>query len=177
MSVLRRIKSWTERQLLAHHRRRILSVVQGGEGFHLDGRILLVHGANLRLGRNVHIGHGANLNCLGGVSIGDHTAISGNVTIYSYNHGYEPATTLPIDKSLVLKPVRIGKYIWIGMNVTIAPGTTIGDGAVIGIGTVVSGDIPANAIVVSPKPRIVGHRDAERTAELARTGQFYERAA
>ncbi len=177
MSILRRIKSWAERRLLARHRRAILSVAQGGEGFHLDGKILVAHGEKLRLGRNVHIGHGSNLNCLGGVSIGDHTAISGNVTIYSYNHGYKHAKTLPIDKSLVLKPVRIGKYVWIGMNVTIAPGTTIGDGVVIGIGAVVSGDIPANAIVVSPKPRIVGYRDAERTAELVRTGQFRQRAA
>ena len=177
MSVLRRIKAWTERRLLARHRRRILSVVQGGEGLHLDGKILVAHGEKLRLGRNVHIGHGANLNCLGGVSIGDHTAISGNAAIYSYDHSFKQGSTLPFDRSVVLKPVGIGKYVWIGMNVTIAPGTTIGDGVVIGIGAVVSGVIPDNAIVVSPKPRIVGYRDAERTAELARTGQFYQRAA
>jgi acetyltransferase-like isoleucine patch superfamily enzyme len=165
------------RWLLEAHRRSILKAVRGGEGLHLDGKITLVHGENLVLGTNVHIGHDACFNCLGGVTIGDHTIISGRVTIYSYNHGFKRPTRLPYDDALIGEPVRIGRYVWIGMNVTIAPGTTIEDGAVVGIGTVVSGRVPANAVVVSPKARIVGSRDAELTARLARDQMFYRHAA
>lgn len=63
------------------------------------------------------------------------------------------------------------------MNVTIAPGTVIEVGAVIGMGTVVSGHIPRNAVVVSPKPRVVGYRDHERTRMLSDQYLFYQRAA
>ncbi len=159
------------------HRRTILENVRCGEGLHLEGKILLVHGENLTLGRNVHIGHDARLNCLGGITIGDDTAISGYCTIYSYNHAYRHPATLPIDTGIVRKPVHIGRYVWIGINVTIAPGTVIEDGAVIGMGTVVSGHVAANSIVVSPKPRVVGHRDHEFTSALAERGMFYQRAA
>jgi acetyltransferase-like isoleucine patch superfamily enzyme len=165
------------RWLLEAHRRSILKAARGGEGLHLDGRITLVHGERLVLGRNVHIGHDACFNCLGGVTIGDHTIISGRVTIYSYNHGFRKPTRLPFDDGILPEPVNIGRYVWIGMNVTIAPGTTIGDGAVIGIGTVVSGTVPPDAIVVSPKARIVGYRDADLTADLAQRNMFYRPAA
>ena len=175
--ICRTVRQHISRSLLEAHRRAILKAVRGGEGLHLDGKITLVHGENLVLGANVHIGHDACFNCLGGVVIGDHTIVSGGVTIYSYDHGFKRPTRLPYDDAVIPGPVRIGRYVWIGMNVTIAPGTVIEDGAVIGIGTVVSGHVPANAVVVSPKARIVGHRDAELTADLARRGMFYQRAA
>lgn len=75
---------------------------------------------------------------------------------------------------MIAKPVNIGRYVWIGMNVAIAPGTTIGDGAVMGIGSVVSGVVPGNAIVVSPKPRVTSFRDAEQVKRLAAAERFYE---
>ena len=173
----RTIKNSIDCAILEAHRQSILKYIHGGEGLYLNGKILLAHGHNLSLGKNVHIGHDSSLNCRGGISIGDHTILSGNVTIYSYDHGFKGACRLPYDKSVTHKPVCIGQYVWIGMNVTIAPGTVIEDGAVIGIGTVVSGHIPANAIVVSPKPRIVGYRDSERTRALYEQGMFYQRAA
>lgn len=176
-SICRRLRSYVRRRALEVHRRSILRTVQGGDGLHLDGPILLVHAENLRLGKSVHIGHGASLNCRGGISIGDHTIISGNVAIYSYDHAFRQPSCLPYDDGVVLKPVTIGRYVWIGMNVTIAPGTVIEDGAVVGMGTVVAGHIPANAIVVSPKARIVGYREVEHVRTLDREGRFYERAA
>ena len=165
------------RMRLEMHRRTILENVRGGEGLHLEGKILLVHGENLTLGRNVHIGHDACFNALGGITIGDHALISGYCTIYSYNHAFKHPASLPIDAGIVRKPVHIGRYVWIGMNVTIAPGTVIEDGAVIGMGTVVSGHVAANSIVVSSKQRVVGYRDHELTSALAERGMFYQRAA
>lgn len=175
--IIRAIREKIERFELERHRRAIVKNVRGGEGLHIDGKLLLAHEENLTLGRNVHIGHDASFNCLGGISIGDHTIISGNVTIYSYDHRFREAQRLPYDTSIKKKPVSIGRYVWIGMNVTIAPGTVIEDGAVIGMGTVVSGHVAANSIVVSPKQRVVGYRDCEFTSALAERGMFYQRAA
>lgn len=160
--------------LLALHRRNLLRSVNGGKGLHLEGKITVIYGENLTLGQKVHIGAGAYINCKGGVTIGDHTILSRRVTIYSYDHNFKNPSDLPYDGEVILKPVHIGRYVWIGMNVSIAPGTEIGDGAVIGMGSVVSGNIPKNAIVVSPKTRIIGYRDGETTKKLASEEQFYE---
>ncbi len=175
--IWRSMRDSFNRATLEMHRRSILKVVRGGDGLHLDGKVLFVHAESLTLGRNVHIGHDACFNCLGGVTVGDHTMISGRVTIYSYDHAFKRPSRLPFDHEVTHKPVYIGRYVWIGMNVTIAPGTVIEDGAVIGIGTVVSGHVPANAIVVSPKPRIVGYRDEAHTRSLVQQKRFYRIAA
>jgi len=143
-------------------------------GLHLEGKIMLIYGENLTLGRNVHIGADAFINCKGGVTIGDHSILSRGITIYSYDHNFKNPSCLPYDDEVIFKPVHIGRYVWIGMNATIAPGTEIGDGAVIGMGSVVSGNIPENAIVVSPKTRIIGYREGEVTKNLAAEEQFYE---
>jgi acetyltransferase-like isoleucine patch superfamily enzyme len=154
------------------HRRRLMSEINGGEHLHLEGIINVVAPEKLFLGTNVHIGRGAYLNCLGRVSIGDYTIISRHATIYSYDHDFKSGDMLPFGPKTILKPVEIGRYVWIGMNVCIAPGTKIGDGAIIGLGAVVSGLVPENAICVNAKTRIVGYRDPKITADLAARKQF-----
>lgn len=166
----RKLKGW----LLEVHRRELLEHINGGEKLLLEGKINLCFPKNLTLGHNVYIGADAYLNCLGGITIGDHTVISRRVTIYSYNHNFKRACTLPFDDENLKRPVHIGRYVWVGMNVTITPGTTIGDGAVIGMGTVVCGHIPDNAIVVGAKMRIVGFRDKEKTRKLVQQERFYK---
>jgi len=140
----------------------------------LEGKVMVIYADRLTLGRNVHIGKDAYFNCRGGVTIGDHTIISRRVTIYSYDHNFKKPGCLPFDENAVNKPVHIGRYVWIGMGVTIAPGTQVGDGAVLGLSAVVSGNIPENAIVVSPQTRIVGFRDKERTHKLVQQERFYK---
>lgn len=170
----RSVREVFRKMLLAIHRRTILKLVTGGERLHLEGKIKLAYAKNLTLGRDVHIGADSYINCKGGITIGDHSILSRQITIYSYDHNFKKPRCLPFDDQVTLKPVHIGRYVWIGMNVTIAPGTRIGDGAVVGMGSVVSGNIPANAIVVNPKTCIVGYRDKEHTKRLAGEGRFYE---
>ena len=167
------IRNSIRRFHLTIHRSSILLSTQGGTGLHLDGPISLVYADRLSLGSNVHIGCDSFFNCLGGITIGDNSIISRRVTIYSYDHGFKMPSRLPYGDDVVCKPVRIGRYVWIGMNVTIAPGTDIGDGVVIGMGAVVSGSIPPNAIIVSPKARIIGYRNSEHTHSLAEQDCFY----
>lgn len=155
------------------HRRDLLRQVRGGQHLHMEGRITVIHPARLTLGRNVHVGQESYFNCTGGVSIGDYTMISRRVTIYSYDHRFRKADALPFDHEIIERPVTIGRYVWIGMNVSIAPGTVIHDGAILGLGVVASGEIPANAIVVGAKPRIIGYRDKGDTCALDESGRFF----
>lgn len=170
----RRVKRRFRLVMLQLHRRHLLKYINGGEGLYLEDKIMLIYPDRLTLGRNVHIGKDAYFNCRGGVTIGDHTIISRRVTIYSYDHNFKKPGCLPFDEKAVNKPVHIGRYVWVGMGVTIAPGTKVGDGAVLGLGTVVSGNIPENAIVVSPHLRIVGYRDENHTRKLVGNEEFYK---
>jgi len=127
---------------------------------------------NLHLGDNVRIGAGCFLFCRGGLTIGDNTQISRNVTIYTANHNID-GDAIPYDDTYVCKPVTIGKSVWIGMNVCITPGVTIGDGAIIGMGTVVSKDVPAGAVLVGAPSRVVRTRDMEKFRKLQDQGRFF----
>lgn len=172
---LRTIRDGMERWRLKIHRDSLLQQVQGGASLHLDGFIKVICPGNLKLGSHISIGGNAYINCMGEVSIGAYTILSRNVTIYSYDHQFKNPRMLPFDEGLILKPVRIGAYVWIGMNATIAPGTFIGNGAVIGTGAVVSGTVPENAIVVSAKPRIIGYRNHEKINDLVNNEQFFNK--
>ena len=171
-SLYRRCNQKLSKVLLGLHQRDLLKSINGGEDLRLEGRIMLIYGENLTVGRNVHIGADSYINCKGGVTIGEHTILSRRVTIYSYDHNFKNPSCLPYDDEVIIKPVHIGRYVWIGMNATIAPGTEIGDGAVVGMGAVVSGKVPENAIVVSERVRIVGYRDPEHTKALVDEGRF-----
>lgn len=170
----RRLRRRLKKTMLYLHRRNLLKYVKGGEGLHLEGKIMVIYGDKLTLGQDIHIGRDTFIDCKGGVTIGDNTILSRHVTIYSHDHNFKKPSCLPYDYGSILKSVHIGRYVWIGQNVTIAPGTKIGDGAVLGLGSVVSGEIPENAIVVNQKVRIVGYRDEEHTLKLRDKGQFYK---
>ncbi len=143
-----------------------------GVGCVIYGRVYIQNPDNLILGDYVHIGSGAFFHALGGIKIGDNTYISRNLLIYSENHNMNSSSFIPYDNSYIYKPVTIGNSVWIGMNVTIAPGVTIGDGAIIGMGTTVSEDVPAGAIVVGAKQRIVKYRDMNIFRDLLKRERY-----
>ncbi len=144
-----------------------------GVGCIIYGRIYIQNPDKLVLGNYVRIGSGAFLHSLGGIKIGDNTQISRNLLIYSENHNMNSSEFIPYDNEYIYKPVVIGNSVWIGMNVTITPGVTIGDGAIIGMGTTVSEDVPAGAIVVGAKQRIVRYRDMDRFSELLKQERYF----
>ncbi|NET33461.1 MAG: acyltransferase [Cyanothece sp. SIO1E1] len=114
---------------------------------------------------NVHIGDNAFLSGRGGIKIGENTHISNNFVVYSSNHNYQ-ASCLPYDDTHTLKPVVIGRNVWIGTNVVIVPGTQIGEGSIIGAGTVVNKNVPPFAIVGSQPIQIIKYRDCEHYEKL-----------
>jgi len=142
-----------------------------GRGVQIEGGGVVLEKEKISIGNDVFLGRNFFLRGAGGIHIGDYTHISRNVTIHTVNHNMH-GCLLPYDRADVVKPVRIGSYVWIGMNVNILPGVEIGDGAIIGMGTTVSKSVENNTIVVGPSQRVIGHRDEEATAALVRSGQF-----
>ena len=142
-----------------------------GTGVKFNGEVAITHPETVALGNNIHIGNNAWFSSAGGLTIGDNTHISRNVTIYTVNHNVK-GKALPYDEIQVPKPVSIGKNVWIGMNVSITPGVRVGDGAIIGMGTVVSKDVPPLAVVGSAPIHQIGTRD-EAHYENLNTAQQY----
>jgi acetyltransferase-like isoleucine patch superfamily enzyme len=102
----------------------------------------------LTIGARVSIGSGCFIHAGGaGVSIGDDSLISPNVSIIGSNYRYD-RLDIPIQQQgVITKGVTIGKDVWIGVGCAILDGARIGDHAIVAPNTVVSGQVAANAIV------------------------------
>ncbi len=129
---------------------------------------------NLSLGNNVRIGYNCFFYCKGGITIGDNTILSRDITIYSSNHNYL-GNAIPYDNTHIHKPVKIGKGVWIGIGVMITPGVEIGDGAIIGMGTVVSKNVKAGEIVVGSGQKTVLNRDMENFNILQNKNKIFSK--
>ena len=127
----------------------------------IDGSISISHYDKVTIEDYVHLGDGTTIYAHGGVKIGRGTIFGPNVTIYSANHRFRDAKSIPFDEEVINKRIEIGENCWIGGNVVVVPGTVIGEGCVVGAGTVVSGSIDKCSIVVGNPCKIIGHRNTE----------------
>lgn len=94
-----------------------------------------------KLGKDVLFVHnGLGVVIHGRCIIGDGTKIYQNVTIGGRNNKGFPV---------------IGKNVFIGANALILGGVHVGDNAQIGAGAIVIEDVPANAIAIGQKARII----------------------
>lgn len=128
----------------------------------------------LNIGDNVRIGENCYFFCRGGISIGDNTVLSRNITIYSASHDYNDEY-LPFGKKYNERKVEIGKNVWIGMNVNILPGTIIGDGSIIGMGATISGNVSPYSIIVNQKFRALGNRDKIAYKKLDDSKKYFNK--
>ena len=81
------------------------------------------------------------------ISIGNKTIIGPNVCIYDHDHEFGPNGV--ISDKYKDGTVSIGNNVWIGAGSIILRGSIIGDNCVIGAGCVITGEIPANSLVIS----------------------------
>lgn len=100
---------------------------------------------SVRIGDRVAIAEFVHIWGKGKVEIGDNTIIASHSIITSQTHD---KTAFNYRDTMILKPVRIGRRVWIGSGAIIMPGVTIGDGAIIGAGSVVTRDVRENSIVI-----------------------------
>ena len=120
-------------------------------------------GAKIIIGNAVGIS-GATIYARKEISIGDNTAIGGNVKILDNDfHPIEVEDRVKLlsdpkggNSDLVpAKPISIGKNCFIGCNAIILKGTVIGDNCVVGAGAVVAGRFDDNCVIVGNPARVI----------------------
>jgi len=142
-----------------------------GKQVHFHGKVTIISPTNVVMEDNVHIGNNSYLDGRGGITIGENTHISRNFVVHSSSHDYLGAC-LPYDDVYHLKPVIIGRNVWIGTNVVLIPGVNIGDGAIIGAGAVVSKSVPPLAIVGNQPTRLLKYREQEHYQRLEQAKSY-----
>lgn len=112
----------------------------------------------LIVGDHVFIGHQCCFAISGSVQIGDHTLLAGGVHISDYDgHPLDAARRragAPAPPEAV-RPVVIGRDVWVGNRAMILKGVTIGDRAIVGACAVVTRDVPADVVVAGNPARVV----------------------
>lgn len=114
---------------------------------------------NIKIGERVSIGSGAFLRANAPITIGSDTMIAMGVVLETSTHNHE---NNPMWKEQVVRPIEIGKHVWIGINAIILPGIKIGNYAVVGAGSVVTRHVPERAIVAGNPARVIKYRDLHR---------------
>ena len=148
-------------------RQRIQYNGQGGGGAYLIGDV-----SKFSIHPTSHLKSGAIIECTGGVTIGRYFHPGRGLTIFTTNHAYDGAETIPYDRESLGAPVVIKDFVWSGANVTIVPGVTVGEGAVIAAGAVVTRDVPDCAVVGGNPAAVLKYRDVERFKALKAAGKF-----
>lgn len=120
-------------------------------------------GAYIHIGNNVGIS-GATVYARKGITIGDNTAIGGNVKILDNDfHPIEVEERNRLmndphggDSELVpSREIKIGKNCFIGCNAIILKGTILGDGCVVGAGAVVAGKFEEKCVIAGNPARVI----------------------
>lgn len=116
----------------------------------------------LKLGANFSASERFHVASINQVIIGDGCLVGSGVHITDHNHGsykgagHSQPSEPPIQRRLVSNgAVKIGARVWIGDNVVIVGPAIIGDGAVVGANSVVSGEVPAQTMVIGAPARVV----------------------
>jgi acetyltransferase-like isoleucine patch superfamily enzyme len=103
------------------------------------------------IGENVASNNGLLIICAERIEIGNDSLIGKDVQMIDFDaHGLAPSERRnSIGK---VRPIVIGKNVWIGNNAIILKGTEIGDNSVIGAGAVVTGGKFSSNVVIAGNP-------------------------
>lgn len=124
-------------------------------------------GAKIDIGNGVGIS-GATIYARKEITIGDNTAIGGNVKILDNDfHPIDAEDRIQLladpkggNSDLVpSRPIHIGKNCFIGCNSIILKGTFIGDNCIVGAGAVVAGKFEDNVVIAGNPARVIRKLD------------------
>jgi putative colanic acid biosynthesis acetyltransferase WcaF len=136
-----------------------------GNGVRIRPGVEVTYPWKLTIGEHSWIGDDVTLYSLGDITIGAHSVISQGSYICAADHDYS-VVTFPIRQ----RPVVIGDQVWIASQVWVGPGVSIADGAVVGARSTVTHSLPAGMVCIGApcKPvkqrRIAKASDGEGTA-------------
>ena len=123
---------------------------------HNEGSIRLKIGKNVQVNDSVHIVSGIS------VILEDNVLIASKVFISDCSHGsygnndfHDSPVTIPTNRDLHYKAVKICQNAWLGEFVCVLPGVTIGEGSIIGTMSVVTKDIPPYCIAVGSPAKVI----------------------
>lgn len=119
----------------------------------LINTVLTVEGV-LRIGENCFL-NGTSIVAIKSVVIGNDCLLSDAYITDSDFHNIEPELrhAPPTDKAI--RPISIGRNVWIGDRGVVLKGSEIGDDSVVGSNTVIRGCIPARVVCVGNPGQIV----------------------
>lgn len=118
--------------------------------FRVRTTIGVAAGADLALGHRTFLNDGVNIFCAKKIAIGPDTRIADWCVIYDTDfHAVAPGV------ATLVKPVVIGRNVWLGARATILAGSRIGDHSVIAAGAVVRGDIPPRSIAGGNPAKVI----------------------
>ncbi len=158
--------------------KRICRLRACGEKLVISNSTYLGFPDNISWGNNIMIRENCRRHGQGGIEIGDGCVFAHEIQILSANHNYnaQDLEYLPFDDRYELRPVKIGRYVWIGARAMILPGAIIGDGAVIAGGSVVTGVVPPLAVVGGNPAVILKYRDKAVYEKLAAEERSFVKA-
>lgn len=119
------------------------------------------HRKGLILHDHIQIGEGAFLNANGGIEVHSGVITGPYLTIFSVNHVYENATTVPYDNGNNFRKVTIEKNCWIGARVFIVPGVTLGEGCIVAGGAVVTKSFPSLSVIGGNPAHVIKTRSKD----------------
>jgi len=119
-----------------------------------DVRLISFGQGKIYIADHCFIGWGCVFSAQQQLSIGEGTAIAEYVSIRDHNH--MPDAGAVHHSKMQVKPVVIGKRVWIGAKATITAGVTIGDDVVIGANAVVTKDVASGMRVAGVPARSIG---------------------
>jgi putative colanic acid biosynthesis acetyltransferase WcaF len=112
---------------------------------------------NLEMGANATLGPQVDCYNQGYISIGSNTIISQKTYLCASTHDYSQ-----FNFPLLLKPIKIGRGVWIAADAFVGPGVSIGDNSVIAARSVVIKNIDSNAIVGGNPAKHIKFRTIEK---------------
>ena len=140
-----------------HTHDEIVSIFSEITGKHVDRSFGLFSpfytefGLNITVGKNVFINAGCQFQDHGGIVLEDGVLIGHNTVIATLNHDQDFRRR----SSLIPKPVRICRDVWIGAGCVICPGVTVGEHSIVAAGAVVTKDVPPDVVVAGVPARVI----------------------
>lgn len=109
--------------------------------------------AQIQVGSRVYL-NGTRFGCSSSISIGD-DCILAECRIMDTNFHSVFRERHSLDAPIAVRPVSIGRNVWVCADVALLPGTTIGENSVVSIGSVCRGIVAADSIFAgNPAVRI-----------------------